>query len=57
MAAYTLLWQSLQITSLSEHIFIPLTNQSFAMVLLTGTQSPSQNDGATEPKNSILIIL
>lgn len=31
--------------------------QSYAMVSLTGTQSPSQIDGATDPMNMLIIII
>lgn len=34
-----------------------MTIQSYAIVSLTGTQSPSQIDGATEPMNVFIIII
>lgn len=34
-----------------------MTIQSYVMVSLTGTQSPSQIDGATEPMNMLIIII
>lgn len=38
-------------------MFYTNTIQSYAMVSLTGTQSPTQIDGATEPVNMLIIII